>query len=203
MGQYISNGIVIGIEVYAKKNEKRNIKDLEIIKEHLNKFFCLDYYDIDLEKDETAFYFNIKKEMLEKNIHDCIRDFSRLKKPNLENVFGKKKIDYNSKKFNQENYPLRLEWMEEHSGKRLEIVGKYGELNSSFTYDYPYWLYWDCDLLEFEGKYKVWLTIKVIWYDESKISMEDGTCLLYFMNKMKKEYFKNSLAQNTVFFIDG
>ena len=32
MGQYISNGIVIGIEVFAKKNEKRDIKDLEIIK---------------------------------------------------------------------------------------------------------------------------------------------------------------------------
>ena len=56
MGQYISNGIVIGIEVYAKKNEKRNIKDLEIIKEHLNKYFCLNYYDLDLDKYENAFY---------------------------------------------------------------------------------------------------------------------------------------------------
>lgn len=203
MGQYISNGIAIGIEAFAKKNEKRNIKDLEIIKEHLNKYFCLNYYDLNLDKYENAFCFNIKKEFLEENIHDSIRDFSRLIKLNLENVFDKENIDYNSKEFNQENYPLRLEWEEEYNRKKLEIVGKEGKLYQASPFGDPYWLYWNCDLLGYRGKYRIWLEIRTIWYDQSKISMEDENGLLYCMNKMKKEYFKHPLSQSTVFFIDG
>ena len=203
MGRYISNGIVIKIEVYAKKNEKRDINDLKKLKEHLSKYFCLKYYDLDIKKYENSFCFNIKKKILEDNIHDCIRDFSKLKKPVLKNVFGNEEIDYNSKDFNQEKYPLKLEEVNNYNGTNLEIVGKKGILYPGYSFGDPYWLYWDCDLLGYEGKYRICLTIKTIWYDQSKISMEDETTLLYCMNKMKKEYFSNLLAQSTVFFIDG
>ena len=158
---------------------------------------------MDLDKYENAFCFNIKKEFLEENIHDSIRDFSRLIKLNLENVFDKENIDYNSKEFNQENYPLRLEWEEEYNRKKLEIVGKEGKLYQASPFGAPYWLYWNCDLLGYRGKYRIWLEIRTIWYDQSKISTEDETGLLYCMNKMKKEYFKHPLSQSTVFFIDG
>lgn len=202
MGQYISYGIVIGIEVYAKKNENRDMNDLETIKKHLSNYFCLEHYDLDLEKYENAFCFNIKKEMLEENIHDYIRDFSKLIKPDLKYIFDKE-IDYNSKKFNQENYPLRLNWIEDYDGKKLKIVGKDGELYKASLFGDPYWLYRDCNLLGYKGKYRIWLEIRTIWHDQSKISMEDETVLLYCLNKMKKEYFKHPLEQSTVFFIDG
>lgn len=203
MGQYISNGIVIGIEIYSSKKEKKDIKDLEIIKEHLSKYFCLDYYDLDLEKYENAFCFYIKKEMLEDNIHDCIKDFSRLKNPNLKFVFEDEVIDYNSKEFNQDKYPLKLEEVKKYGETNLEIAGKVGFFSSGSIFGDPYWLYRDCNLLGYRGKYRIDLTIKMLWNDYSKISMEDETELLYIMNKMKNDYFKNSLAQCTTFFIDG
>ena len=203
MGQYISNGIAIGIEVYAKKNEKRDLEDLDVIKKHLSKYFCLDYYDIDTEKNENSFYFNIKKNMLEENIHDCIREFSRLIRARLGYGYDKEEIDYNSKEFNQNNYPLKLELVEDYGETNLEIVGKLGTLETGQSFYEPFWLYWDCDLLGYEGKYRIVFDIRTIWFDQSKISIEDETTLLYCLNKMKKEYFKHPLAQNTVFFIDG
>ena len=203
MGQFLANGIAIEIKVYAKENEKRELKDLDLIKKHLSKYFCLDYYEIDIEKNENSFNFNIKKDMLEDNIHDCIRDFSRLIRVDLKQIIGNDEIDYNSKEFNQDNYPLRLELEEDYNGKTLEIVGKEGRFYSGFSFYDPYWLYWDCDLFEYREKYNILLNIKTIWIDYSKISMEDETTLLYCLNKMKKEFFKNPLAQSTVFFIDG
>ena len=60
-----------------------------------------------------------------------------------------------------------------------------------------------CDLFGREGKYRIYLTIKPIWYDYSKILIEDETTLLYCMNKMKKSFFSHPLTKSTVFYIDG
>ena len=81
-------------------------------------------YDLEDNQENDSFYFKMNKDMFEQNIHDCIKDFCKLRTPHIDEVMGCEKIDYNSKNFNQDNFPLRLEWKENYKGKSLEIVGR-------------------------------------------------------------------------------
>ena len=198
MGQFLASGIVTEMEVYCKKGEKREKNDLDKIREHFSKYFCLDYYELEDDEANNSYIFKIKKEMIEKNFHDGLRDFSRLIEPNCICSSAKVIIDYNS--FNQENYPIKCELVNNHDGKKLKITGEKINISPAFNESPPFWLYWDCKLFH---RYKIWFIMKRIWIDNSKIFVEDPTCLLYLMNKMKKDYFKHPLAQNTVFYIDG
>jgi len=205
MGTYVANGLVIGISVYCEKDEKKDKNDLEKIKKHLSKYFCLEYYDVS-EKNDNSFDFTIKKEMLEADIHDCLRDFNRLIKNNFSFPLKdyKDKIDFKSVKFNQENYPIKLELVDKYDEKELEMSFMDEAIfHTGSSFGEPYWIYKDSDLFGYRYKYHVYFDIKTIWSDFNKISIENEHILLYCLNKMKNKFFKNKLAKNTIFYIEG
>lgn len=206
MGRYLACGIAINIIVKLRKeDDKIDESDLENIKKHMNNFISMDNYEIDTYDD--GFSFTIKKDFLEKNIHDIIREVSNLIYFDLSYLFDEeynnKEIDVFSKDFNQENYPIILE--EEKSDNFVDVVlkTKYHNFDDFPCYDEPYWLYDDSNLFGYRNKYKIRLNPAAIWIDLAKYSGEDETSLLSILNKMKKVYFKNPLSENLIFYIFG
>lgn len=199
MGCYLAAAIATKIEIYNKQKEKVDIKDLEIIRKHLCRYFNLDFYELTNNKEDNSIVLKIKKDMLENNIHDCLKNFSQLIKPTIL-----RDLDLNNiEDFNQENYPITYEYQESIVENRYGLCYEESIFPPATQFGDPFWLYWDCDLLGYNEKYRIWITAENIWIDYNKFASEDETALLFIMNNMKNLYFKNPLAKNIFFYIDG
>ena len=123
----------------------------------------------------------------------------------LNNVFSEQKeeIDFNSKNFCQEKYPLELKYVEDYGSKNLRIVGKNSYLNDFGSYYEPTWLYRKSNLFGWDDKYRIDINSAAIWIDMDKYDGEDETNMLFTLNSMKNSYFKSPLSENIFYYIFG
>lgn len=206
MGQFLACGVAVQFTVFRNsKTEKKDINDLIDIKNRLNKYFSLDNYEIDDKSYSDAFLFTIKKDYLEKNIHGVIRELSNLYYLWIDNVFDKEdgKIDFNSKDFCQEKYPLELKKIDYYGEEKLQVVGKGSYLNDMESFYEPAWLYKKNSIFGWDEKYRLRILPAAIWIDCNKWSGEDESNMLFTLNTMKNSYFKNLLSENLFYYIFG
>lgn len=206
MGQFLACGIAVQFQVIRNsKTEDKDINDLTDIKKHLGKYFSIDNYEVDDKKYSDCFLFTIKKDYLEKNIHNVIRELSDLYYLYIDDVFAERgtKIDLKSENFCQEKYPLKLKYVDEYGKENLRVVGDFNYLNDMESFYDPTWLYRHSDLFGFDEKYKIRIVPAAIWIDYDKYSGEDETNMLLALNLMKNSYFKAPLSENLFFYIFG
>lgn len=206
MGQFLACGVAVQFIVFRNsKTEGKDINDLINIKNRLKKYFSIDNYEVDDKSYNNLFLFSIKKDYLERNIHGVIRELSNLYELSIEDVFGKEygKLDFSSKDFCQEKYPLKLKNMNNYGKKRLQVVGTGNCLNDMEQFSEPAWLYERNSIFGWGEKYRLRIIPAAIWIDCDKWCGEDETNMLLTLNTMKISYFKNPLSKNLFYYIFG
>lgn len=207
MGRNFTNGIPARISVYSN-HDQVNTEDIEIIKKHLSRYFNFDTYN--MEEYEDKFVFTLKNDSFYNNIYECIREITKLTRFFQWNFFNETSNlsdEYKGKNFSKvfrdhselltpENYSLNIEY----DNGVFKLDGR--KYDYSFV-DEQYWLYWDCDLLGYYGKYRIDLDIIDLGFDANKYVGEDESYLLYVVNNLKNANYKNELSKNNIFYIMG
>lgn len=203
MGRYFASGIPISFSIYCEG--KKDKEDLNKLKQHLSKYFNLDVYDIDDKTYSNSFKLTMKKDFLEENIHECLMEINEVTELEMiDDMFSdlNKKILFknHSKEFCQKNYPITLKWNKHREKYYLDCE----EITFDQTLNFcePFWLYRNNDLLG-RNKYRVDMDLILLWLNDDKMDTESETNLLYVVNNMKKNFYKNPLAKNIVYFIYG
>lgn len=216
MGRYFANGIAAKIVVYSKNGEK-DINDLDKIKKHLSRYFNMDSYDVDIS-DEQSFSFRINADFFKNNIYDCCRELEKVTRFYDSGLFDvsdslveeyqemgiSKIISKKPKLFSEKNFPLNVEFRDDDLYYVGATINDYNGGKFGYGLDMEeYWLYWNCDILGYKGKYRINLYIILLGLDYNKFYSEDETYLLYVVNNIKNSYYKNPLSKNNIFYIEG
>lgn len=218
MGRSLANGIATKL-VIVKKKDYINFdfkKEQDKILNHSNQYIDVSSYDIKTCDDELVLC--IKKDFFYKHIHSLLKEIEPLTNPDvyfLFNLYGDdyKNIDINSDKFNNTNYPLELKFCDQN----YQFKDNYERhcLENKFYVDNKdnkiiendvfitsnYWLFRDNK--ELRDKLEIYTSVIMLWIDWSKIDIESETHLLLILNTLKNKYYKNPLARDLVYFIEG
>ncbi len=218
MGRYISAGIVCSLKVIVNDEwitERDVHKDKEKIIEMVGKHIDVTSYNI--EEHDNAIVFNVKEEFVNCNIHSLLKEMNSLMDmknhflySHYEELYNE--IDVNNKSFNQKNYPLKLHYFTEKDNykseeEKKELEGKYCLITKDETSKLPI-TYFPCNewiLRDSEFSYRDYnidTEYLMLWLDLNKVG-EESFDILDLLTTFSHSYFKNPLAQNIHFYIEG
>lgn len=218
MGRNLALGIPTRIRVCKRK--KYVDKDYKVLDNKdkflnkLNNMVNINDYDIFIDEDDDSINLSIKEDFVNKNIHKCVIEIidttgiRGLVDPNLNDRY---KLNLN--KYNQKDFPMKLQYNEEIHDKFYDMNTYYMISEKSYNTDYthlaafkPYFPqeYW---LLDFDKTlYKnvnVYIEYMPIWINVDKYNGDDEINIIYLLNKFSRNYFKNKLSNDLLFFIIG
>lgn len=218
MGRQLANGIATKF-VVVKRKDYINFdfkKEQDKILNHLNQYIDISSYDI--ETCDDGLVFSIKKDFFNKHIHELLKEIEPLTSSDiyfLFNLYDEKyrNIDINSDNFNNENYPLELKFCDENyqfkdNYQKQRLENKFFiENDDNMIIEEDVFItsnYWPfVENKELLDKLKIYTSVIMLWIDWSKIDMESETHLLLILNTLKNKYYKNPLARDLIYFIEG
>lgn len=214
MSRFLANGIPTTIVIYNKNGYEKEYltKNKSKILNELNKMIDITKYDC--IEEENSLVLEINRNFFNKNIHELIKEMHPIMDCHhyfLFNLFDKKNIDYEN--FNNNTYKIELEKHDENFEYKNEyekriLTNNYFIRNDNepMTETLPFysseeWLFKENNELAQNTSVQTYFIM--IWFDANHLTSEDETMLLYLLNKFSRNQFKNELAKNSLFFIEG
>jgi len=204
MGTFLASGIATKIYITKKKDYWSSNYDIYKEKDKifniLNQMIDVSYYEI--TEYEDGFKLEIKKEIVEQNIHELIKEVSL----NMDckhffffNLckYGAEYKNINLNNFNINNYPITMEKVPESNQYRLN------DTNIIEYLPYDNFRYSLLGNYESYAKLDVEMYFIPIWMDYDKTICEDSSRLLYLLNTFSRQHFKSKLSKSLLFYIMG
>ncbi len=169
------------------------------LRKDLKRFINTDDYESEIYQNGVVF--TLKEDVFNNNIHDLI---SKLSKKMYLSILDYELEDnmkvFQSKEFNQENYPLILKMDDEDRPIFLYKGKEISGLDSANWYD-NYWLVTYCSDKRTKNV-TITFDILSLWFSCDKIFSEDDVLFSRFFNDIKTD-FGTKLGKDVIIFITG
>lgn len=196
---HIGNGIPVVIQVFHRYDDCNNItNDKDKILEEIGKYIDLEDYNVIVY--ENAIELKLNKEIFNENIHEFIKEMESSTACYRDLFYNH---DLPLEDFTKEKYELKLcEYDENYTYKDEEekenLKGEYYLKcdNDDIRYEESYYP----DIWLLEGKYRMYSKKIKLWYDPNDI--EDGGYIIPVLNTYKKNYYKNKLGNDLIYYVE-
>lgn len=197
MERYIAYGIVTKIVIEKIRDYNLTEKKDEILKQ-ISKSLDLSQYD--MESEEDIIFFQIRKDYIEKNIHEFVHEMNPIMDVSNFLLWN---LDISSiEDFTPEKCPIEIlsntdVFPNQRPNDFCYLNGRIAEDLDYFGNFAPVFL----DKSLWSSNLKITLGFIPLWIGDDGISIKDQDFLLYLLNLFTRNYFHSPLARNMIFYL--
>ncbi len=196
MGKYLAYGIANQIHVSIEKNLEHVEETQEKILENLRSFVNISDYNIQKNNDSVSL--QLKEECITENIHDFVKE--------IYDFFGYlvvlEGLEVALDQFTKENCPVSIA---EKDGMNYLVRKEDNACDNENTYSIDRFAYYNYVVFDsefiYENKIELYIDFMIMDFEEDKIFTESEVNLLRYINLFSRDYFRNPLGKNSLFFI--